>query len=196
MSGGQEMPHLRGRNAIILKRSSKMNVEAAKIALWATIIGALIAGSALVLNDWLKRRWEKEKWIIDKKEEAFLQCLRLLSESRRIPKDQKYLEKGSYDGLMAAMPHVPALMIMMQCYSSNASAREIEPVCTEISNVVRELKAHEREITTVDGESYIREFGISRAIEDALPVVTECFKRELQDMRLWRSCGRRIEDRD
>ena len=163
MSGGQEMPHPRGQNAIILKRSSRMNLEAAKIALWATIIGALIAGSALVLNDWLKRRWEKEKWIIDKKEEAFLQCLRLLSELRRIPKDQKYLEKGSYDGLMAAMPHVPSLMIMMQCYSSNASAREIEPVRTEISSIVRELKAHEREITTLEGESYIREFGISWA---------------------------------
>ena len=69
-------------------------------------------------NNWLQRRWDQKKWLVDKKEEAYSECLRLLYCVLRKPEvvkdkegvDQYCLEKGSYDGLMSPIPHIPTWM--------------------------------------------------------------------------------------
>lgn len=156
------------------------------------IIGAIITGTIVFLNDVLRRGWEKEKWIIDKREGAYLECLKLLGPSRRSPlrhdDGQEYLEEVNYQGLMSAMLLVPAWMTMMQCYSSKESVKDLEPVCDNITRIVTELKSKEHEITAIGEKKYVNELGISRAIENALPVIKKCFERELLDIRSCRLC--------
>jgi hypothetical protein len=155
-------------------------------AAWGVIIGAGVTSAVVFVNDLFRRRWEKRKWVIDKMEGAYLESLKLLSQSRRSPlshKGQEYLESHpSYTGLMAAMLHVPAWMTMTQCYSSDESAKKIEPVRGNITSIVKELKSKEQQKTPIKGKDYVNDLGISKAIEDALPVVRECFERELRTL--------------
>lgn len=146
-------------------------------------VGAIIAGGALLLNNWLQGRREREMWIADKREQAYLKCLELLSQSRRTPTTidgSTYLETSDYNGFMAGMIHVPAWMAMMQCYSSKESADKIEPLRNDISTTLKDLKAHERDGISHNSKNFLKERGISKQIEDTLPVVIECFQRELQ----------------
>jgi hypothetical protein len=157
------------------------------VILNATIIGALIAAFALLLNEWLKRQWERKKWMIEKMQGPYLECLRALHKSRRSPYShedgRRYLEKSSYLGLMAVVPEVPNSMIVMEAYSSDESAKKIAPLFSSLTSILKALKAHELETVEINGELYVEERGISAAVEAALPVVQDCLKNELKAMR-------------
>ncbi len=151
-----------------------------------TIIGTIIASITLCINNWLQGRRERKKWITDKMEKACLECLKLLSESRRIPRtidDEKHLERKNYLGFISGMIHVPAHMAMMQCYSSEESAKKIEKHREAISNTLTVLKTGEQEVVYHEKKNFIRVGGILDQIEAALPDVIDCFQRELEDVR-------------
>jgi len=161
-------------------------MDSGKYIALGTIIGAIIAAITLCINNWLQGRREREKWITDKMEKAYLDCLQVLSKSRRTPTNidgGTYLERSDYNGFMAGMIHVPHLMAMMKCYSSEESAVEIDNLREAIGRTLKDLKAGEHEVKSHREKTFLNELGISQQIEDALPKVIKCFERELQHVR-------------
>jgi hypothetical protein len=156
-----------------------------------TAVGSFITAASLFVNAWIKRRAERKKWIINRIEQSYTKCLRLLSQARRTPLkigDKKLLEYSSYQGLLCDMREISGCFIMIQCYSSERSGSDIELARKRIEGVVDELRRNERVFYDAKGSQlpdkektgpFICIGEYSETIERALSEVKECYQREL-----------------
>jgi len=153
-------------------------------------------GIAAFLN-WLMRdginkqvQAKDNQWRADRKEKAYLECLTQLTWSQRNPvrvrdpqnpgSEVDCLEKESYLGAMASFQHIPTWLIMVQNLSSSSSRNRIQPHREEIIRIFKELKLTERDLIPYKGKEYVRELGMSDAVEKAFLTVSACSEVELK----------------
>ncbi|MEW6531338.1 MAG: hypothetical protein AB1473_10900 [Thermodesulfobacteriota bacterium] len=140
-------------------------------------------------NSNLQRGADEKKRVREKKEDAYLQCLKLLWESRCRAfqhNGKHYLDAKDFAGRMQTIQHVEPWMIFAENYSSqNSSKVAIRGTCRILRIVVDLQHRKRKENFKLAGEEEEREWvidcGIPKAVDNALGVVRECSIVELKE---------------
>ncbi|MGO9570530.1 MAG: hypothetical protein ACLP5H_23615 [Desulfomonilaceae bacterium] len=75
-----------------------------------TLLGALIVAGVNLLNSWIQTKRDKEKWKRDRREIAYVECVKLVEELRSIPvnivlvADQERYQTQFYTALRSLRP--------------------------------------------------------------------------------------------
>lgn len=165
-------------------REAPVVTGAALGGIFATF-GAFLAGMIDLIDRWRQRCWDEKKWHMDKKDDAFLKCLELLSASRLAgnPHDGgKTIPVWLFRGRMQTLKDVIPWMTRAATLSSGKTECEINQATNEIlkKTIAIDRSIRERGISEDDNISEVDDCGLGQAIENVIRTVREAARKELK----------------
>jgi hypothetical protein len=176
------------------EQSTAVAVTAAFVALGGVLVSAAVSlWNGILTNRATKRDliWKKEQWLRDKRESAYLECLRCLNSSR-IPttKDiegSNYIEQSLLKDHIHLLQYSVTWMTMAAVYSPEPSGNSIREARDELHACIKRVQFEATVrfyVDRTDGSQDTLEGwpdpGLSVAVEKAITVLADSAKSALE----------------
>lgn len=170
-------------------------------------MAGLIVLLALAATGWQVRSQEK-RWRAERKEGAYLECLKLLWQSRCKEQEGSALNAKDFAGRMATLQYVEPWMIVAGIHSSSSAQEELENAAKELTRKIDLVRSEQPDLPTVDKElvvhrdipltqqvldrQVIKGHGLPEQIDKALKIVIKHSRTELRQMSFAERAQRKL----
>jgi hypothetical protein len=180
---------------VFLKDLAAFKFDAPQGVIIGAAVTGLIALVTALITAWLRTRMEREKWLRDKKETAYRECLDLLCVSRRWPRASpggaNILGVPDYLGAMSSINKLPVWLPLVLNYSSEASKREIQEEADNLfKSIIRQKKLEQQE-KKIPGHIEV-DTDLFNSIEKLLTIIQGCSNKELNISTFWQRAWKAI----
>lgn len=146
----------------------------------AALAGVLIANAVNRSNTRSQLKCEIQKWLMERREVAYKECLNHLARSRTTRlegPDGPIIDREDFLARLQNLQYVPVWTTVLVAYASDESKTQIN----KASETLTACMDKARQAAAEPDLYFISDNGLTAAIDDMLKTITECTKTDLTE---------------